>query len=94
MIIKARKKPIEIEAIIWDGCRWNEICDFCENKVVWIWAEGHKWDGDYMQVSIPTLEGTMVANIGDYIIRGVKGEYYPCKPDVFKATYDILPHIN
>ena len=39
-------------------------------------------------VAIPTLEGTMRAEIGDWIIRGVKGEFYPCKPDIFEATYE------
>ena len=38
---------------------------------------------------VETLEGVMVANVGDYIIKGVKGEFYPCKPDVFEATYDV-----
>lgn len=40
------------------------------------------------QIVIPTLEGTMYARIGDWIIKGVKGEFYPCKPDIFEATYD------
>jgi hypothetical protein len=40
---------------------------------------------------IETLEGTMRGNAGDYLIRGVKGEYYPCKPDIFEATYEALP---
>lgn len=56
-------------------------------------AEDH-WD-DYLRIvkreggiSIPTLEGRMLASFGDYIIKGVKGEFYPCKPDIFDATYD------
>ena len=40
--------------------------------------------------SIPTLEGTMTASIGDYIIEGLNGEYYPCKPDIFKKSYDLV----
>lgn len=43
------------------------------------------------RIPIPTLEGTMIANEGDYIICGVNGEYYPCKPDIFKKTYEPLP---
>jgi len=39
-------------------------------------------------VEIRTLEGTMLAQIGDWIIKGIKGEYYPCKPDIFEATYE------
>ena len=40
------------------------------------------------EIDIPTLEGTMHASVGDYIIRGVNGELYPCKPDIFEKTYD------
>jgi hypothetical protein len=41
-------------------------------------------------IEIPTLEGVMRANYGDYIIKGVQGEFYPCKPDIFEATYEAL----
>lgn len=44
-------------------------------------------EDDY-SLGIPTLEGIMQASIGDYIIKGIRGEYYPCKPDIFKVTYD------
>jgi hypothetical protein len=47
-----------------------------------------KWHYSGEQLVIPTLEGSMCADIGDWIIRGVKGEFYPCKPDIFAATYD------
>jgi hypothetical protein len=42
-------------------------------------------------ILIPTLEGTMLAQWGDYVIQGIKGEIYPCKPDIFEATYDLVP---
>ena len=44
-------------------------------------------------IKIPTLEGEMIASIRDYIIRGIKGEYYPCKPDIFEATYEKVENI-
>jgi hypothetical protein len=86
-MIYYRKKPVIIQAVQFDGnyrCldifSINEVKDFIigldENKDVCI--------------KIPTLEGLMTASIGDYIIRGVKGEYYPCKPDVFEMTYEKI----
>jgi len=47
-------------------------------------------DPGHPVLQIETLEGTMIANVGDYVIKGIHGEFYPSKPDVFKATYDIL----
>ena len=47
-------------------------------------------DDDHRSVGIKTLEGIMIASVGDYIIRGIAGEFYPCKPEIFKATYDFL----
>lgn len=80
--MKYRKKPVEIEAIQLTEDNTCEVLTFCNshNDIV--------ASNDNGTVSIRTLEGTMVANIGDYVIRGVKGEYYPCKPDIFEATYD------
>lgn len=80
MIKKYRKKPVEIEAVQWTG---NNL------------AELRKMDGFDMRhvcfdgvLKIATLEGIMTASIGDYIIKGVQGEFYPCKPDIFEQTYD------
>lgn len=80
--MKYRKKPVEIEAIQLTEDNTCEVLTFCNshNDIV--------ASNDNGTVSIRTLEGTMVANVGDYVIRGVKGEYYPCKPDIFEATYD------
>lgn len=75
---KYRKKPIVIEAIEWDGSNWKEIQEWgCKSAQT---QDDELW--------IPTLEGIMKASVGDYIIRGVQGEFYPCKPDIFKATYE------
>lgn len=77
MIKTYRKKPAIIEAIQWTGKNLSEIDNFMggivENKGA---------------IVIHTLEGDMEAPIGDYIIKGVNGEFYPCKPDIFDKTYE------
>ncbi len=73
------KKPVAIEAVEWTGENIKEVMDFME----WRNAE---YD-DISGLVIHTLEGNHSANIGDMIIKGVKGEFYPCKPDIFKSTY-------
>ena len=79
--MKYRKKPVEIEAMQLTKDNTTEVLTFCNaNDIV--------ASNDDGTISIRTLEGTMTASIGDYIIKGVKGEYYPCKPDIFEATYD------
>ena len=79
---KFRKKPVVIEAENWDGTlkRAREICSWSSDAV----------RVAYTELRIKTLEGEMAAIPGDWIIRGVAGEFYPCKPDIFKATYDPL----
>lgn len=81
--MRYRKKPVIIEAIQWNGINLEEI--------KWFMKEQFK-DVSVSEISfglqIPTLEGTMTVSLGDFIIRGVKGEYYPCKPDIFQKTYE------
>ncbi len=79
---KYRKKPVEIEAIQFKGGNMAEINDLlrCTNEMTF--SKG--------TVKIKTLEGTMTATKGDYIIKGVNGEFYPCKPDIFKKTYEKI----
>ena len=84
MIIKATKKPVTIECVKWDGENIEEIKAFVGSSYI-----GGENDDDKKLV-ISTLEGDMLASIGDYIIKGVKGEFYPCKPDIFENTYDIV----
>lgn len=75
-----RKKPVVIEAVQMTEDNINSVEDWCGGLIV---------DGDFgAHMLIDTLEGIMRADISDYIIRGVKGEFYPCKPDVFTATYE------
>ena len=87
MIKKYRKKPVVIEAIQWDGTIEvaKEIDEFTQHKCVL--APVSK------RIYIQTLEGVMEAQVGDFIIKGIKGECYPCKPDVFEMTY-FEPYIE
>ena len=79
-----KKKPVVIEAIKWTGENPDEVQEFLFN------GNTHASDGwvKGQYVDIGTPEGLMVASIGDWIIRGVKGEHYPCKPDIFEMTYE------
>jgi hypothetical protein len=94
---KYRKKPVVIEAMRWDG-----TADGATPIINWIDGQGatanyrcadpdrcsvHGGDSPHY-IAINTLEGTMLASLGDWIIRGVRGEFYPCKPDIFEATYE------
>jgi hypothetical protein len=78
-----RKKPVVVEAVKWMGNNSDEIEAFLS---LGPYSAGGYVKGRY--VDIGTLEGLMVASPGDWIIRGVKGEFYPCKPDIFAATYE------
>ena len=86
---KFRKKPVVIEAVQLTWTNWDEMCDFAG-----VGPESDKPHGvqlpDSLSIAmdIPTLEGTMRADEDDWIIKGVKGEFYPCKPDIFEATYE------
>ena len=81
-MIKYRKKPVVVEAVIWDGDK-----DKFEGFII---ATSWSIDDDNNEIRIMTLEGVMFGRIGDYIIKGVQGEYYPCKPDIFAATYEVV----
>lgn len=80
VMTKYRKKPVVIEAIQFNGNNFDEICRFAGLAVRIVGRE--------QNLNINTLEGIMKASPGDYIIKGVKGEFYPCKPDIFEATYE------
>ena len=79
--MRYRKLPVVIDAVIWDGDE-DKIEAFLETE----WGIAN----DENELIIFTLEGDMFASIGDYIIRGVQGEFYPCKPDIFAATYEVV----
>lgn len=87
---KFKKKPVEIEAVKVETLLTEPRGDWPE------WAQ-KAWFAEVLflrptkdEVKICTLEGNMVGNIGDWIICGVEGELYPCKPDIFAATYDAI----
>jgi len=85
---KYRKKPVVIEAIKWDGTL------FTLKQLQSMGMETTSYEADYFRVNgisglvIKTLEGQHIADLGDWIIKGVKGEFYPCKPDIFEMTYE------
>lgn len=88
---KYRKKPVEIEAV--------QISEQTEFEIL-KWSEGKVYSSPILEPTkenptgcywqIQTLEGIMTAIPGDYIIKGVKGEFYPCKPDIFELTYEKI----
>lgn len=84
---KFRKKPVEIEAFQFGyGGEWPEwFARIVDQGEIFVYGRAHE-KGPHIEIS--TLEGDMVAAPGDWIIRGVKGDIYPCKPDIFAATYD------
>ena len=77
--MKYRKKPVVVEAIQYDGFHTGQLNDFCVDKIVEP-VEGSPF--------IRTLEGNMTISKGDYVIKGVNGEFYPCKPEIFLKTYE------
>lgn len=90
--MKYVKKPVVIDAIQFfdDSERLLEIQEFMNNKNVIV----NYNDRNNPKIRIETLEGTMEGNIGDYIIKGIKGEFYPCKPDIFAASYSKIEYVN
>ena len=93
--MKYRKKPVVIEAVQWNGNTnkqeieafvGRELVANLESETAYVAGEG----APIFSLLIDTLEGTMKANKNDYIIKGIKGEFYPCKPDIFDATYEIV----
>ncbi|APH50416.1 hypothetical protein M3616_13165 [Bacillus velezensis] len=88
---KYRKKPVEIEAVKFEDTTESisAIAELSRDRLIRV---------DYRQkpvvMYIPTLEGVMVAQVGDYIIRGIAGELYPCKPDIFEKTYERVNESN
>lgn len=93
--MKYRKKPVVIEALQWTGKNHREMFDFLTQdtfKDEYMTVSGDHFYIDHNKVEgglvIKTLEGEHLATIGDYIIKGVKGEFYPCKEDIFHQTYE------
>ena len=89
--MKYKKKPVIIEAIQFDGLNLEEIKDFVGDKLKYdiidsAWQVGK--GAPHILMEIETLEGNMKVSEMDYIIQGISGEFYPCKPDIFEKTYE------
>lgn len=94
--MKFRKKPVVIDAVQWTGTNLFEIVELesggrplltCDTaREAWEHYETHVAKHG---LTIKTLEGVMAASVGDWIIKGVQGECYPCKPDIFAMTYEV-----
>ena len=86
--MKYRKKPVVVEA--WEFTRDSiKVADSwvrCYRNDIVLFSQ---YGGEVIYIEIKTLEGTTRAELGDYIIKGVQGEFYPCKPDIFEATYEL-----
>lgn len=90
---KFRKKPVIVEAIQWINTpnNFTEILEWSNYKVIsaspLIWTDKENVD---QCLQIETLEGCMLADLNDWIIKGVNGEFYPCKSDIFEKTYELV----
>ena len=89
--MKYRKKPVVIEAVQWTGINLEEIKAFVGKDLQYdiidtAWEVGK--GAPHILMKIHTLEGDHECTKGDFIIKGVKGEFYPCKPDIFEKTYE------
>ena len=91
---KYRKKPVVIEAVQFTYDNLEELSEFCkafftaDNPIKSGYIQEGEFRSSYAELIIPTLEGDMIAKLGDYIIKGINGEFYPCKPDIFEKTYE------
>ena len=91
---KYRKNPVVIEAMRFDASSYSamiEVARWCGGRIDSEEKASDRSDVAYW-LDIPTLEGVMKASPGDYIIRGVQGEFYPCKPNIFENTYEVVDH--
>ena len=96
--MKFRKKPVVIEAVQFNNINREEIEQFVGKELKQVIESDTAWEAGIAppvsSLTIPTLEGDMKAMPGDWIIKGVKGEYYPCKPDIFEQTYEPVQEVN
>ena len=96
MSSKYRKKPVVIDALQLTRANAVKVYEWVHDcTAIKTDMDLYRWD-DYLSIierkgmKIPTLEGEMTASIGDYIIKGIQGEFYPCEPDIFEATYEVV----
>lgn len=87
------KKPVIIEAVQWNGANLEELKNFVGSSLDWGTVTLYGFTNKQMlRVVIHTLEGDHEAKVGDYIIKGVQGEFYPCKPEIFAKTYEAVEY--
>lgn len=84
-ILRFRKRPVVIQAVQLTDDNLSEVAEWCGGQ----YPDPPRVFGPN-GMDIPTLEGTMIADIDDWIIQGVKGEFYPCKPDIMDLTYELV----
>ena len=85
-----KTKPCEIEALEWNGHNLEEIKEFVGDSLIYDIIDTACSERIAYQYEIKTLEGEMIASKGDFIIKGLRGEFYPCKPDVFHKKYELV----
>jgi hypothetical protein len=92
--VKYRKKPLVIEAVQFDRTNGPIVAKWCRghHRLSENPNDPHGFILEY--VDIPTLEGVMTASLNDWIIKGVQGEFYPCKPDIFEQTYESVTEVT
>lgn len=86
-VVRYRKRPVTIEAFQWTGDN-QAFLDWLNDPARDHSLEAFDYHADTGELKIKTLEGVMTASLNDWIIQGVQGEVYPCKPDIFEATYE------
>lgn len=91
--MKFRKKPVVIDAVQWTGSNIGDMLKFVDFSLLpddgqYVGGPGIGYVPALGELTIPTLEGDHTASAGDWIIKGVAGEFYPCKPDIFDQTYE------
>lgn len=84
-----REKPVVVKAIQWKWENWNDICDFIPVPDV-LYVPQEEVGKEFPCLRIKTLEGEHIVSYGDYIVKGVQGEFYPCKSDIFRKTYEEI----
>ena len=88
MVAKYRKKPVIIEAVQYTENSRDEVIAWSGAQHTGIGNYGNEYELENLRIH--TLEGTLTVSLGDWIIKGIKGEFYPCKPDIFGDTYELV----
>jgi len=83
--MRFRKKPVTVEALRVDELNIEAVAEWCGGSVRGVMLPKDQW-----VIEIETLEGSMRADVGDWVICGIAGEFYPCKPDIFAKTYELV----